>query len=202
MFLVFSSPAIFNMYARWYQPEPLKFQGGEHYTFGIVAGGFGSVDVDGDGYFNSSADRFLQTVRLYKVGVIDKILISGGNSRERDDDFREAEWARRQMMQFGVPEQVIFIEDGSKNTRDNARNSKILLDSLQARGPCLLITSAFHMPRAAKLYERAGLDVTPFPCNYMEGRGPVIASDLIPSLTTLFSWPRYIKQTVGLVVGK
>lgn len=202
LFLVFSSPVVFQMYARWFQPAPAVMTPGDHYSFGIVAGGFGSVDRYGDGYFNTAADRFLQTVRLYKIGLIDRILISGGNSKKKDKNFQEAAWAREQMMQFGVPGQVIFVEDRSEGTADNAINSKAILDSLHAQGPYLLITSAFHMPRAKKLYENVGLQVVAYPCNYTEGRGPITWNDLIPSVEVLTSWSKYIKQTVGRMIGK
>lgn len=172
------------------------------YQFGIVAGGFGSVDTDGDGYFNSSADRFLQTVRLYKKGVIKKVLISGGNSKKNDKDFREAAWAKSQMIDFGIPSENIFTEDRSENTRDNARNSKKALDSLGVKGPVVLVTSAFHMPRAEKLYRSAGLDVIPFPCNYTEGRGRVVATDFIPDPGLLSDWGKYIKETIAKLIGK
>lgn len=202
IFLVFSNPALFNLYARWFQPRPVELAPGSHYSFGIVAGGFGSVDAEGNGYFNSSSDRFLQAVRLYKTGRIDRILISGGNSKENDKGFREGYWAKQQMQQFGVPDNVIFVEDRSDNTLDNARNSKIILDSLHAQGPFVLITSAFHIPRARRLFESAGMEIVPFPCNYTEGRGPVNGADFIPSVSTLTYWPKYIKQSVGRIVGR
>lgn len=199
-FLIFSSPALFNAYSRWYQPRPVTLPANSHYNFGIVAGGFGSVDAEGDGYFNSAADRFLQAVRLYKTGVIDHILISGGNSRDNDKQFREGSWARQQMIQFGVPDSVIFVEDRSAGTRENAINSKKILDSLNAQGPFVLISSAFHIPRATKHFEQTGMTIIAYPCNYTEGRGPFKPSDLIPSFNTLLSWPRYVKEGVGRLV--
>lgn len=158
------------------------------------------MDAEGDGYFNSAADRFLQAVRLYKTGVIDHILISGGNSRDNDKQFREGSWARQQMIQFGVPDSVIFVEDRSAGTRENAINSKKILDSLNAQGPFVLISSAFHIPRATKHFEQAGMTIIAYPCNYTEGRGPFKLSDLIPSFNTLLSWPRYVKEGLGRLV--
>lgn len=199
IFLIFSSPALYNAFARWWQPKPVHLTKEKKYSFGIVAGGFGSVGADGEGYFNSASDRFLQTVKLYKTGVIEKILISGGNSRDNNKGFREAEWARKEMLDFGVPDSVIFVEDKSSNTADNARNSKRLLDSLGASQPYVLITSAFHMPRARRLYKKAGMKIVPFPCNYTEGRGPVKAAEFLPSFQTLTGWPKYLKEVAGVV---
>lgn len=200
VFVVFSSPALFNAYARWYQPAPVKLPPNTEYSFAIVAGGFGSVGADGDGYFNSASDRFLQAVRLYKTGAVKGILISGGNSKKNDAGFQEGRWAKGQMVQFGVPASAILVEDRSDNTRENATNSKKILDSVRAKPPYLLITSAFHMPRAQRLYKQTGLDIIPYPCNYTEGRGPFTLSDLIPQVSLLSSWSKYIKESVWMVV--
>lgn len=198
--IIFTSPFLYDSYARWYQPEPAALQQNAHYSFGILAGGFGSVDSDGNGYFNSSSDRFLQAVKLYKTGMIDHILISGGNSKKNDEGFGEGRWARGEMIQFGVPDSVIFIEDHSKNTKENAINSKKMLDALGARPPYVLITSAFHMPRAAKNFRSAGMDIIAFPCNYTEGRGCFTAGDLIPRANLLLDWSKYVREGVASIV--
>ena len=202
VFLIFSSPALYNQYARWYQPKPVALPENVHHSFGILVGGFGSVDADGSGYFNSSSDRFLQTVKLYKTGIIDHILISGGNSKKNDKGFGEGKWAKQEMIQFGVPDSVILVEDRSDNTKDNAANSKKILDSLLARPPYVLITSAFHLPRAKRLYEQAGMKIIGFPCNYTEGRGPFNYSELIPSVGMLDNWSRYVKESVATLVRR
>lgn len=201
VFLIFSSPLLFNAYARWWQPEPVALPANAVYAMGIVPGGFGSVDAKGNGYFNTSSDRFLQALRLYKTGHISNILISGGNSKKNDQSFGEASWARKQLIQMGVPDSLIFIEDQSTGTVENVVNSKRILDSLGIRDSVVLITSAFHMPRARKIFERKGLKVVPFPCNYTEGRGPAKLGEIIPSPATLFGWKRYIKETAWWVIN-
>lgn len=200
IYIIFSSPALYHLYAKWYQPKPTAIKDNAHYSFGIVAGGFGSVDASGEGYFNSASDRFLQAVKLYKRGMIDHILITGGNSKKNDEGFGEGKWAKKEMMDFGVPDSVIFVEDRSGNTKENAGNSKKILDSLGARPPYVLVTSAFHIPRAQRLYERAGLPVIAFPCNYTEGRGPITVYDLVPRFSLLSEWNKYIKETAWMVV--
>lgn len=200
IFLIFSSPALYNQYAEWYQPKPATLAENAHHSFGILAGGFGSVDADGNGYFNSSSDRFLQTVKLYKAGIINQILISGGNSKKKDNGFEEGKWAKQEMIPFGIPDSVIFVEDRSDNTKENAANSKKILDSLLAPPPYVLITSAFHLPRAKRLYEQSGMEIIPFPCNYTEGRGPFQFSELIPDITVMFNWSKFIRETLWLKV--
>lgn len=202
VFILFGNPALLNLYARWWQPKPVAIPEGNRYSCGIVTGGFGSPDAEGRGYFNISSDRFIQTLLLYQTGKISHILISGGNGKKDDAAFREAHWAKKQFLAAGVPDSVIYTEDRSDNTADNAANSKRLLDSLRFRPPYLLVTSAFHMPRAKLIFKKNGVAIIPYPCNYLEGRGRVTFFDFIPRFSGLLDWNRYLKESFAYLLYK
>lgn len=197
LFIVFGNQALLDVYAKTWQPKPVVLTSSDQYSCGIVPGGFASPDANANGYFNATADRFIQAVKLYKTGHIKHILISGGNGKINEKSFREAAWVRGELIAFGIPDSVIFTEDKSNNTKENAFYSKQILDSLHLTAPYLLITSAFHMPRAALVFKNAGVDVVPFPCNYNIGRGGFSAWDLIPTPSTLLGWDAFLKETVG-----
>lgn len=197
LFIVFGNAALLNGYAKMWQPVPVAASSLPEYSCGIVAGGFGSPDAKGNGYFNSTADRFLQAVKLYKLGKVKHLLISGGNGKMDDNNFREAAWTKGELKTFGIPDSAIFVEDRSNNTQENAANSKLILDSLHLQPPFLLITSAFHMPRAALVFRKAGVPVDIFPCNYTTGRGPFSFWDLLPDPSVISGWDPYLKETVG-----
>jgi uncharacterized SAM-binding protein YcdF (DUF218 family) len=198
VFIIFGNGWLFNWYVKKWQPAPVAVNPRLHYSCGIVPGGFASPDENVNGYFNASADRFIQAVKLYKLGEIKHLLIAGGNGKTDEKSFREAAWVKGELLAFGVPDSVIFIEDKSNNTKENALNSKIILDSVGLRPPYLLITSAFHIPRAVLTFQKAGLLVDPFPCNYTAGRGSSSIWDCIPTFSTLFSWDLYLKEAVGV----
>jgi uncharacterized SAM-binding protein YcdF (DUF218 family) len=197
LFIIFGNHWLLNAYARMWQPQPVAAITLPVYSCGIVPGGFASPDENSNGYFNASSDRFIQAVKLYRLGKIQRLLISGGNGKPDDKNFREAAYVKTQLFQFGVPDSVIFIEDRSDNTQDNAVNSRHLLDSLRLPPPYLLITSAFHLPRASLIFKKNGVAVDPFPCNYTEGRDPFSLDDLLPRPSVLLDWERYLKETVG-----
>lgn len=197
IFILFGNKATFNWYAKTWQPAPVAINSLTQYSCGIVLGGFAGPDEEGHGYFTAASDRFIQAVKLYKLGIVKHLLISGGNGKQDDKNFREASWVKGEMITFDVPDSVIFAEDNSVNTRQNAINSKQILDSLQLKPPYLLITSAFHVPRAALLFKKAGVPVISFPCNYTEGRGIFSFWDLLPKTSVLMNWNPYLKETVG-----
>jgi uncharacterized SAM-binding protein YcdF (DUF218 family) len=164
-----------------------------------VPGGFASADVDDNGYFNATADRFIQALKLFKQRRITHILINGGNAKTDNKNFREAVWVKGELIAMGVPDSVIFVEDRSNNTFDNAIHAKQILDSVQLKPPFLLITSAHHIPRASLLFNNAGVATVPFPCNYIAGRGNFKFSSLLPQFSALFNWDVYLKETAGYI---
>jgi uncharacterized SAM-binding protein YcdF (DUF218 family) len=197
LFLLFSNQWLLDLYASKWQPPPALINPGTMYSCGIVPGGFASPDASGNGYFNASADRFIQALKLYKLGQITHILVSGGNGKAELKTFREAEWVKKELAILGVPDSVIYIEDNSGNTAENARNTKKILDENHLQRPYLLISSAHHLPRAMAIFKNAGLITVAFPCNYLAGRGINTISSIIPRLEVLFAWNPYLKETAG-----
>ena len=87
VFIIFSNRWLLNLFAHVWQPRPAAVTTLPVYSCGIVAGGFASPHENGDGYFNATADRFIQAVKLYKLGKIKNMLISGGNGKDTDKSF-------------------------------------------------------------------------------------------------------------------
>ena len=171
------------------------------YSSAIILGGFSSEGPEGhSGHFNGSADRFLQGLKLWKQGRTGTLLISGGNGNLQKSNFIEANFAVDQLKQFGVPDSVILLETNSKNTLENARFSKELLKKRELPGPYLLITSAFHMRRAMKTFQSAGIDVIAYPCDFQAGVVRLKYDDFIPKAEILSMWGMYIKEMIGSVV--
>ncbi len=197
IFLLFGNSWLLDWYAKKWQPAPVAINAGMVYSCGIVPGGFASPDADENGYFNGTADRFIQALKLYRQQKITHILISGGNGKVNEKNFREGAWVKGELITMGVPDSAIIVEDRSNNTADNALYAKQLLDSLQLKPPYLLITSAHHIPRASLLFNHAGVKTLPFPCNYFAGRGSFNYASLLPHPGTMLGWNPYLKETFG-----
>lgn len=200
--LVFSNGWLLTVLQSRFHAEPMPMKAGEKYTYGIVLGGMARYDeVNKQGYFNMSSDRFIQTALLYKQGYIEKIIVSGGpNGMEMKDNFREADFLAKNLVDLGIPAADILIENGSRNTVENARFTKRVLDSVGGtRSKAVLITSSFHIPRAVKTFELEGIAVRPYPCAFSILPSHLVfdAGSLLPSAGALDAWGGFFKELLG-----
>jgi len=143
----------------------------------------------------SEADRLWHTVRLFRAGKAPKILVSGGNIKS--GKVAEAVLLKPLLLEMGVPASAILLESRSRNTRENALYSAIILGRLNAKR-VLLVTSAAHMRRAVAAFSRAGVAVIPAATDY---RAPV-ADDWgqfswLPQAWALEQSTEAIKEYIG-----
>jgi uncharacterized SAM-binding protein YcdF (DUF218 family) len=201
VFFIFSDSFLLNQFAKRWDIKSADLKEKRAYSCTIVLGGFSSEQANGKGYFNGSADRFIQAVKLFETGRVSHILVTGGNGSLIADSFRESDWVKTQLLAFNVPDSCIIIEDKSRNTIENAAFSKPKLDSAHLKGPYLLITSAYHMRRSLQIFKKTKIDVIPFSCNYMTADGYTGIGDFIPDPGVLAGWNVYIKELLGYLVN-
>jgi uncharacterized SAM-binding protein YcdF (DUF218 family) len=199
--VLFSNYFIYSRSVLAWQPKPVSFVKGSSYSTGILLGGLTHFDKDNKAFFIETSDRFIQTVKLYHQGFIRKVLVSGGSGELLRQDIKEADFLKDELIASGVAEKDIMLENNSRNTFENAVYSKKLLDSLQVKGPYVLITSAIHIPRASKVFKKAGMNIIPFPSDFQVVDTPFSLADLlVPKPTLLTFWGYFIKEIIGLTV--
>lgn len=204
IFLLFTMPwFINNLLGAWEHP-PQPIASVDTYEVGVVLTGVAQVNAPHDRvFFNKGADRLTQALLLYKAGKIKKILITGG-----DVDLmgklksHEARQLGELLLAAGVPQADIWIEERSFNTRENAVNThQVLLEKGLHKDELLLITSAFHLPRALACFRKVGLRPVPFSTdmvmNDYEKRLQLIT--LLPSDKALHRWNILLKEWVGML---
>lgn len=199
IFYLLSTPLIGSWLVRTLESQyipPTNIQG----DVIILLGGGATADtpdVDGVGMLSgSAANRLLTAARLHvKTGL--PIITSGG--RVFSDSGIEAQIAKRQLMTLGVPESKIFAEDQSLNTQQNAQFTKRILAEQGFARP-ILVTSAFHMPRSVGNFARAGIEVLPYPGDYMTSLSPSFyANKLVPSAEGLCLSGIALKEYLGIL---
>jgi uncharacterized SAM-binding protein YcdF (DUF218 family) len=120
----------------------------------IVLGG--SVLEDGT-IGGSSYWRGVYAARAWQAGHFSMVVVAGGGGERRP----VAEAMREFLEYQGVPADAILVELRSTTTRENAIYTKELLAGVPGRK--VLVTSDYHMFRARRAFEKAGLEVTPMP---------------------------------------
>lgn len=153
-------------------------------------------------YMNKGADRVLHTIELYRRDKIDSILISGNYTRLTGEVFSEAQQLKHVLVNAGVPDSIIFLEERSKNTYENALYSSGWITSNKLEKPILLITSAFHMNRAEACFEKQGIDVIPFPVDFYSRDSEFHPLMLLPSQASITTFSVLIHELVGFYVYK
>ncbi len=99
---------------------------------------------------------------------------------------------------WGVPESDIILEPDSKNTWENAQFTHNIIQTRHPGASCLLITSAWHLPRAQACFQKAGLDTVPFGVDYIsETNRRDFDLLLMPDKLGLYKWELLIKEWIG-----
>lgn len=203
LFLVFSNYWLFSVCVRAWQPKVEHAHYNTKYSAGIVLCGMTSTDKKEGSFFGNNSDRFLQTLRLYKTGVINKIFVSGGDGSLLQNKPKEADFLYKEFLAMGVPDSALIVEHNSRNTYESAVMAKHYLDSLKIPQPYLVITSAEHIPRSLLCFAKAGMQVQPHAADYKVVNSNLSFADYVfPNVGVLSQWRNFIKEIVGTVVYK
>ena len=160
---------------------------------GIVALG-GAVDAErsvahGMTSLNDDAERITAFVALARRYPSAKLVFTSGSASIWGNGPKEADAAATIFASLGLDTSKILFERESRNTRENAIFSKRLAEP-QPGETWLLVTSAYHMPRAVGVFRRAGWPVLAWPVAYKTGASysPDLASHLLDLERGLHEW--------------
>ena len=202
--IVFSNPFLASEAFRAWEGKPIPMFSIPNYETAIVLSGVASTrEVAPDRvFFNKGADRVLHAVQLYKAGKIKRILISGGSGALVGRKISEAGQLKKVFIFSGVPDSAIFVEDRSRNTRENALYSKQLTNKIHFNSKSLLITSAFHMPRSLGCFRKAGMAVDGYGVDYYTADRSFDFGDVVPDPHAMNLWGVLIHELAGYGVYK
>ncbi|MFK8105455.1 MAG: YdcF family protein [Saprospiraceae bacterium] len=203
--LFFTNHFIFNQFMNYWEVDPISMASlQEPYDIGILLGGYSNfykLENNDRHNFNERANRLTNALELYHTGKIKKILLSGGSGNLTGESYSEAILAKEYLLRIGIPLEDIIVESRSRNTRENALFTQQLLADKYPSASCLLITSAWHMPRAAACFEKLGLSFDQFGVDYVgEKNRFALESMLVPDRLGFYRWEILIKEWVGYVM--
>ena len=96
-------------------------------------------------------DRVQTAANLYFAGKVKKLLMSGDN---RFVDYNEPAVMRQLALSLGVPDGAIVLDYAGRRTYDTCYRAKAIFGVNEA----ILVTQAFHLPRAIYLCDHLGVD--------------------------------------------
>ena len=203
LLLVFSNPFIINQLLGSWELKFPELKANKHYDAAIILSGFMTIDKQTKRMsFGEGVDRMTDGLSLYRAGYADKIIISGG-SGSIVNDLRESALTKEFLVKnCGVPESAILIDTISRNTYENAVETRKIME-LHDIKTTLLITSAFHMRRAKACFEKLNITTDIYPTDILSSKQEYYPSDLIiPGTDNIEKWEILLHEIVGVMMYK
>jgi uncharacterized SAM-binding protein YcdF (DUF218 family) len=155
-------------------------------------------------------DRFFAGVSLWEAGKAPTLVFTGGGS-SRPGLPTEGEILRDTALRLGVDPAAIVVTGRVATTIDEAEALACMVNQGAPDAPAgfgearriLLVTSAFHLPRAARAFERHGFEVAGFPVDF-QSTDPSgwRATMLLPSSVSLRNTELAWREVIGRVVER
>jgi len=160
-------------------------------------------------------DRFLAGLALYRAGKAPRLMFTGGASPFRPGQPLEGQLYRLEAERLGIPADAIAVTPAVVNTAEEALQIRAVFDLIDTATPSseatteapkiLLVTSAFHMQRAQRMFERQGLGVQPFPVDFQSRAawaGPLWRdpTQWFPTARALDDSSRAMRELLGRLV--
>lgn len=207
LFFVFTNPLLINGVLWLYEYPPSSVEEiPDHQSAVVILGGYLKLSgnrPDDRLHLNEFPNRLINGLELYFAQKADRILLSGGIGTLFAQEFMEAEEVGMFLHDLSIPDSVVLLESSSRNTYENIRNTKELLQKEGLTEPVILVTSAFHMRRALAICQKQGLEVIPFSTDLLYQPPRWILQDwLFPDGGAPKVWGLLIKEWIGTIVYK
>jgi uncharacterized SAM-binding protein YcdF (DUF218 family) len=152
-------------------------------------------------------DRFLAGLDLYRANKAPRLLFTGGSNPFQPGLLPEGQQYIKHALALGIPVAAMASTPPVVNTAEEAAAIRQLLKSVHptSSSRILLVTSAFHMRRAQRLFERQGVNVVPFPVDFKARgawAGPLWRDPLqwLPTAGSLRSSSTALRELLGRFV--
>ena len=146
--------------------------------------------------FGEASDRIFAGINLFKEKKAPKLILTRGKL-PWSVGIPEGEYLKEIVITNGISENNILLTENVENTDQEAKAIKKLLSADEPR--VILVTSAFHMPRAQLVFEAAGINVVPFPVDFQKGLSKITFMSFMPSANALSGTSFFVREMIGRV---
>jgi len=144
--------------------------------------------------WGGAVDRFFTGINLFNLDKAPTLIFTGGKL-PWSIGIPEGEFLREEAIKLGIPKKDILLTENVENTDQEAKAIKKLLSLDDPK--VILVTSAFHMPRAQLVFEAAGISVIPFPVDFLIGTGKITLMSFIPSASSFAETSFFVREMIG-----
>jgi len=144
--------------------------------------------------FNDSIDRILSGIDLFKEDKASFLILTNGKM-PWSVGIPEGEYLKDFSIKYGIPEDRILLTENVQNTDQEAISVKKILKTNEVN--IILVTSAFHMSRAKKVFEAANIKVIPFAVDFKTPIKKITIIDFIPSANSLKDTSHFFREMIG-----
>lgn len=170
----------------------------------VILGGFSKYDEARNAIsITEAGERLYKGFELFESHAIDTIIISGGAAAITGEVKPESIYAKAYLIKLGIPSENIFIDTLSRNTSENAIETKRILESIKdPQRAVWLISSSFHLRRAMKTFNKNHVRAVAMPVQYFSDpkRNYSFADFLMPSSEALYHFDAITKEITGTLV--
>lgn len=144
--------------------------------------------------WGEGVDRIFAGIKLFQLNKAPTLILTRGKL-PWSIGLPEGEYLRNVAIKFGVPRENILLTENVENTDQEAKAIKklFLIDNPEI----ILITSAYHMPRALKVFEAASIKVIPFPVDFRHEAKKITFMEFIPSAKSLQITSSFVREMIG-----
>jgi uncharacterized SAM-binding protein YcdF (DUF218 family) len=169
---------------------------------GAIEGGEIAIDR-GEISIYSSAERITKAFELIRKYPDLPFIFSGYSGRVSPKGMSEADAFKQLIQEQGLDRAQVYYENQSRNTYENVLHLKPMMQEFGAKSesglakPWLVITSASHMYRSLKIFQKQGFDVLALPVDYQTANHlQWTAFDLVDGAQ---NWNKALHELIGLL---
>jgi uncharacterized SAM-binding protein YcdF (DUF218 family) len=165
----------------------------------VVLSGMLEINEIGDSTYVEwgDPDRFFGGIALFKAGKAQKLVFTGGKMPWDKAKKTEGEVLKDYAISNGIPSENILVTKDVVNTADESFAVNKLISPNKK---IILVTSAYHMYRARKLFEGEGFFVIPYKMDYKANRNnATVIMDFLPNADGLNLTELGIREIIGRI---
>jgi uncharacterized SAM-binding protein YcdF (DUF218 family) len=165
----------------------------------VVLSGMLEINEVGDSTYIEwgDPDRFFGGIALFRAEKAQKLVFTGGKMPWYKAKKTEGEVLKEYAISNSIPSEKIFVTKDVENTADETVAVKELISPSKR---IILVTSAYHMYRAKRLFEKQGFIVIPYKVDFKaSGNNQVVIMDFLPTANDLEKTEIGIREIIGRI---